>query len=266
MTGPHLTAKGFCTGLGAMALASGLGLGPVCAPARADTAAARAVAPVAEVRGRQFVDPYGCVFLCVTISGQRSWLPLLGADDKPVCGQTPSGAKIGGVVQAPASEPAATAAAATATANPVGPATAPAATTAPAPEAAVTAPAAAEAPADTGGEATAALPAKPSAPPKPPETPKPPDPSNTSAPAKPPTPATQITAAQRWIQIGAFADPANADALHRRLIAEGWSVGQAPILGGKMTVVLVGPFAKPDALRAALVRLQALGFDTAFAR
>jgi len=260
MTGLHLSANGFCTGLGAMALASGLGLGLIRPPAaHADTA----TAPVVEVRGRQYVDPYGCVFLRATISGKRTWLPLLGADDKPVCGQTPSsGTKAAGVVQAPAPEPA----------KPSEPLTAPAAAPAPAPKAAVTASATADAAAPKAdANAPAALPEQPATLEKPLDPAKPSAPEPSAVPPKPQAPApqttaAQITAAQRWIQIGAFADQANADALHRRLIAEGWSVGQAPIMGGKMTVVLVGPFAKPADLRAALVRLQALGFATAFAR
>lgn len=83
---------------------------------------------------------------------------------------------------------------------------------------------------------------------------------------KPAPKPAPITAAQHWIQIGAFANQANAQALHRRLIAQGWSVGQAPILGGKMIVVVVGPFARPADLRATLDRLRAAGFATAFAR
>ena len=164
----------------------------------AQATAAPAEAPPAAFKGRQFVDSTGCVFLRATISGKGQWLPLLAANDQPICAQVPT----------------------------------------------------------VGVKTAAPLPvAAPAVPPV------------ADALAKQPAPnPTPITAAQHWIQVGAFADQANAQALHRRLIAQGWSVGHAPILGGKMIVVVVGPFAKPADLRAALARLRAAGFATAFAR
>ncbi|MBS0565399.1 MAG: SPOR domain-containing protein [Proteobacteria bacterium] len=50
-------------------------------------AAAWAEAPPAGFAGRQFTDARGCQHQRATLSGRVLWLPLLGPDGQPVCGQ-----------------------------------------------------------------------------------------------------------------------------------------------------------------------------------
>jgi len=66
-------------------------------------AAALAEAPPEGFAGRQFTDANGCQHQRATLSGRVLWLPLLGPDGQPVCGQ---GAKAKGPSAQPASKPA----------------------------------------------------------------------------------------------------------------------------------------------------------------
>lgn len=81
------------------------------------------------------------------------------------------------------------------------------------------------------------------------------------------TPQVQRVAG-RFVQVGAFADPANADATIRRLQAAGLPVSvQRSISKGKpVQVILAGPFADPGALSQGLGAARAAGFRDAFAR
>ena len=83
---------------------------------------------------------------------------------------------------------------------------------------------------------------------------------STPAPVQAPAAATL----HRYVQVGSFADHANAQRLGQRLMAAGLPVGLAN--AGALKVVLAGPFASPDALREALGTVRGLGFGDAFTR
>ncbi|OYX40899.1 MAG: hypothetical protein B7Z02_17610 [Rhodobacterales bacterium 32-67-9] len=88
--------------------------------------------------------------------------------------------------------------------------------------------------------------------------------------AKPaPAASGQVPAgAGRYVQVGVFADPANADRAIARLKALGLPVASAMSKkGGKpIKAVLAGPFANADDLQAALVAARQSGYRDAFAR
>ncbi len=46
--------------------------------------------PPSDYKGQSYVDSAGCIFLKVGYGGEASWVPRVGKDRKPVCGQTPS--------------------------------------------------------------------------------------------------------------------------------------------------------------------------------
>jgi cell division septation protein DedD len=87
-----------------------------------------------------------------------------------------------------------------------------------------------------------------------------------AAPAPAPAPARQI--AGRFVQIGAFADPANAQRTIQRLQAAGLpvSVQRSSSKGKPVQVILAGPFETQGALAQGLDRSRAAGFRDAFAR
>ena len=72
----------------------------------------------------------------------------------------------------------------------------------------------------------------------------------------------------RYVQVGTFADPANAERTAARLQAMGLPVGFANIThnGTAMRVVAAGPFGEAAALQAALQAARSAGFSDAFTR
>ena len=87
-----------------------------------------------------------------------------------------------------------------------------------------------------------------------------------AAPTPAPAPARQI--AGRFVQVGAFADPANAQRTIQRLQAAGLpvSVQRSSSKGKPVQVILAGPFETQGALAQGLDRSRAAGFRDAFAR
>lgn len=70
----------------------------------------------------------------------------------------------------------------------------------------------------------------------------------------------------RYVQIGAFADPANADRALTVLAGLGLSSARQKIRGGRLTAVLAGPFEDGETLAQTLALLRQSGFPQAFAR
>lgn len=83
-----------------------------------------------------------------------------------------------------------------------------------------------------------------------------------------PTAQPQQRVAGRFVQVGAFADPNNADGVIRRLQAAGLpvSVQRSSSRGKPVQVILAGPFDDPGALSRGLGQARAAGFRDAFAR
>ncbi|MBU3030480.1 SPOR domain-containing protein [Paracoccus marinaquae] len=77
-----------------------------------------------------------------------------------------------------------------------------------------------------------------------------------------------IPASARFVQVGAFADDANATIVIRRLSEMGYRVGQTRSRhdGKPVRVILAGPFTDRRSLVAALNRLRAQGYPGAVAR
>ncbi|MGH1330967.1 MAG: SPOR domain-containing protein [Paracoccaceae bacterium] len=73
---------------------------------------------------------------------------------------------------------------------------------------------------------------------------------------------------KRYVQVGTFGDPQNAERSAAKLRAMGYPVSHAKISkGGKpLRIVLAGPFGAPGDVAAALQRARASGFRDAFAR
>ncbi|MFT6452103.1 MAG: hypothetical protein ACJA06_001593 [Halocynthiibacter sp.] len=82
-----------------------------------------------------------------------------------------------------------------------------------------------------------------------------------------PQPAPKA-AGHRYVQIGTFGEPQNAERSAAKLRAMGYPVSFAKISkGGKpLRIVLAGPFGAPSDVAAALQRARASGFRDAFAR
>lgn len=72
----------------------------------------------------------------------------------------------------------------------------------------------------------------------------------------------------RFVQVGTFADPANADRTAARLQALGLPVGFATMTrnGTQMRIVVAGPFVDVASLQAALLAARSAGFTDAFTR
>jgi len=90
-----------------------------------------------------------------------------------------------------------------------------------------------------------------------------------AAPVVPVAPVAQaVPGGHRYVQVGTFADPANAERTAARLQALGLPVGFATVSRGgrQMRVVAAGPFGDPAALAAALRAARGAGFGDAFTR
>ncbi|AJE45604.1 hypothetical protein P73_0889 [Celeribacter indicus] len=72
----------------------------------------------------------------------------------------------------------------------------------------------------------------------------------------------------RYVQAGAFAEPANAERTIARLSALGFPVSSQMVRsGGKpVKIVLAGPFARPEQTLSALAQVRGAGYGDAFAR
>ncbi|MGB3147650.1 MAG: SPOR domain-containing protein, partial [Paracoccaceae bacterium] len=79
------------------------------------------------------------------------------------------------------------------------------------------------------------------------------------------SPATKPASGQ-YIQLGAFAEPANRDAAIARVKQLGLPAARQKLQGGALTAVLAGPFESAGALTAALVSLRQDGFTDAYVR
>lgn len=90
-----------------------------------------------------------------------------------------------------------------------------------------------------------------------------------AAPVAPVAPAPQMSGTgHRYVQVGTFADPANADRTAARLQAMGLPVGFGNVSRGgtQLRVVAAGPFGDAAALAAALRAVRGAGFGDAFTR
>lgn len=89
-----------------------------------------------------------------------------------------------------------------------------------------------------------------------------------AAPDKAGPAAEMIPASARYVQIGIYADEANALAALRRLSGMGYRTAQRKEdgTGGAKKAILAGPFADRQALVTALTRLRANGYPRAIAR
>lgn len=67
-----------------------------------------------------------------------------------------------------------------------------------------------------------------------------------------------IPASARWLEVGRFATPAEADTAAARLSARGFAVARAPLRGG--TAIMAGPFTSRQAIVSARDRLIRLGY------
>lgn len=72
--------------------------------------------------------------------------------------------------------------------------------------------------------------------------------------------------AGRWIQVGAFADPANAERALARLAELDLPRATLSVKGGRLKAVLAGPFEEPEAFAQAVALLREAGFGDLFGR
>lgn len=72
--------------------------------------------------------------------------------------------------------------------------------------------------------------------------------------------------APRYVQVGAFAQPRNAEAMIGRLRAAGLPVATRSVGNGRLQAVMAGPFADGPAARQALAALRRAGMADAFLR
>jgi cell division septation protein DedD len=240
--------------------------------------------PPASFAGKQFVDSRGCVYMRAGYNGKVTWVPRLDDSKQVLCGYQPTVVP-GAVAVASAKRPAA-------------PAPAPAAQTAPAAGTAMAAaaPVAVMPPVPKGyvrawkdgrlnperGPRTAAgdaamyriwthsVPMRLRPKPQAPVMLAAAAPANASAPRLSTSNARQAPAAVqgRFVQVGSYARPANAQLAVARLLATGLPVATAAghIGQRRVRLVLAGPFDDPQATGAALAVARAAGFRDAFAR
>lgn len=79
-------------------------------------------------------------------------------------------------------------------------------------------------------------------------------------------PSADGSGAGRYVQIGAFADPANADRALAALAGLGLPSARAQVRGGRLTAILAGPFEDGETLAQTLALVRQSGFPQAFAR
>lgn len=252
--------------------------------------------PPAGYSAREYVDSTGCVFERAGVSGAVLWVPRVGADRKPVCGQASS---LGGTAAAAVPEAETQAVAAEKVAAPV-PATRSTPETGKAPDLTLSGtetvalsqtrcpnrsgtaqryllsnggrvtkcgPAAQDGLAFLNGLGVSGLQVSGA--------------GGLAAPAAGyrlvwtsgalrPAPAETLPEAlqgKRWVQIGAFARAENASAALAAIRALGLAAAHQDLSGAKrLTAVLAGPFATAKDLAAALDRLRRAGYAGAFAR
>ncbi len=91
---------------------------------------------------------------------------------------------------------------------------------------------------------------------------------STKAPDAPAAAPASAVGEHAYVQVGAFAVPANAQAAARRLQALGLParIAQGRLARKPVKIVMAGPFASAGDLRQALARLRAAGFADAFRR
>lgn len=273
----------------------------ICLPAgiQAQTASVPAEAPPAGFSEAQYVDSRGCAFARATVNGQTRWVPRLGSDRQPVCGLTPS---VAASPAPPSPSPVATAPSAAPSAPPQ---PMPAAAAAPetaesrrAPVTTQTAPSAQTAVAGTG-QRPARVPPTAAAPQIPAGIPAGDMTGIPTVPCPPGYPARgvicveqavfdRIVAARaaaaagqdpsqlapagrlrgRYVQVGAFAVPANAARTVARLQDRGLPPQTRHIRqrGRTLQLVFAGPFDNSTDLRAALSTARAMGFRDAYVR
>ena len=75
-----ITLSGFLVGAGV-----GLALSQTAGPAEL---------PPSDYQGQSYIDSQGCIFLKATFDGDTNWVPRVGQDRKPICGQTPTQAVV----------------------------------------------------------------------------------------------------------------------------------------------------------------------------
>lgn len=87
--------------------------------------------------------------------------------------------------------------------------------------------------------------------------------------AKPASPRRSDPApGHRYVQVGSYGDPVNGARALSRILGMGLPAarGKGRIVGQAVQVIYAGPFDDPAALRAALVRLRAVGYADAYTR
>jgi hypothetical protein len=244
-------AKGFFAGMIVMAAT----LFPATAQSPADIPGP-AELPPEDYADISYVDSRGCVFLRAGYGGRETWVPRVTKDRKLLCGYAPT--PVTSTRPAPVSPPPAEVARVDAPAVPAPPAVVEAPATEPvvAPAPAVVAP--------PPPVASAPEPPKPKAAPAVAK-PKPARPART-APRK--TVMSALPTGGHYVQVGAYAVPANADAARARLRAMGLPTARADVRqGGRVVrIVLVGPITAADGRAAALRTVREAGFGDAFIR
>ena len=233
--------------------------------------------PSADYAGESYVDSNGCIFLKAGYGGTATWNPRVGQDRKPVCGQTPTNA-VAKVTDAAASDTSA-APKAHSKKHRARPTALPAPVLIGCP---VSVPVARRYATTDGGSvvictakngsltgarspiypAGSGVGAALSANPYPGVTiPLP----QAKAAAEP---STQATVAARYVQVGAFGQPSNADAASARLAALGLPVSKASISkhGQALQVIFAGPFSTGADAQAALIAARNSGFSDAYLR
>ncbi len=285
----------------------GLALGVMAGAAGAQSNGP-AETPPADFTGAQFIDSAGCAFARAAINGQTRWVPRLDPDRQPVCGLTPSltpSLADAADTPAPAAPAAPGRADDTDTADvpapdAATPARTAAATPAPAPAPATATATATPRPQAPHRTATPAAPAR--AAPALPESipagdmtgiPTVPCPAHypqrgvicveqrvfqqivaaraagAAGAAMPDLTGTpQAGAEGRFVQIGAFAVPANAQRTLARLREQGLPPQSRRVRhqGRMLELVYAGPFDSAETLQAALRTARALGFADAYIR
>jgi hypothetical protein len=277
----------------------------LCVAGAAAAGTVPAELPPADYAGRQYVDSRGCVFQRAGVSGAVVWVPRLGSDNQPVCGMEPSVAAAAPLAETAAAEPAGATAAAAGSAPAAKAAPGKPAKPKAIPPALVETETVSRAetrclgrigsaerywisdgrrvikcgpPAenaelfvnDLGAPGLSVLGVDGS--------------EKARARARAlgrngyvlawangpvaDAPAASLAAApgRFWVQVGAFAETANADRAAHAVQAAGLPAARQPLRGGALSAVLAGPFATQDEAASALALLRTGGYPEAFLR